>query len=752
MQRVRVPTTGFSFGEVSPSLLSRTDSAVYASSAQKVENFLIRPEGGVTKRGGFKNVYEYGTTYDSTKKQQNRLIPFIFSDDEKYLISIEDAQLNIFKISPVDGTVSHIQTITQDVDAATLKFDDAYLHEYTYAQAGDVMFICHQTFMVQQIIRTSLTTFQVEEFVFATRSDDTSIYQPYFQFAAQGATLDPPASSGSGVTLTTSSDYFDTTGSLTGGDYLDSLHVGATIRYHGKEIDITSVQSATSVTGDIIDELYQDLLIDAFESIEGSAEIIATHLNHGMSVGDSITISHAGAVGNINSGQINGTRTISEVRSDDKYVFTAGTSATSSEVGGGTPRIVTHAASTQWDEQSFSKRRGYPAAVTFHENRLVFGGTISQPDGLWMSKSSKYYNFDVGDANDGDSISMVAAVGEISEIRHLVSNRDLQVFGATSELYVPAFSNNPITPTNAQIRRQTPYGSSFVRPVFLDGATVFGQIGGKVVREYIYTDTQAAYVAPPLSSLSSHLIVTPVQMSVSLGAADQVEAYAFIVNSDGTMAVLNSNRSEERIGWVEFTSAGKFVSVAGIEDRVFANVVFDTGAGTEKVFLCELSRDFDLDMANVYSGTAGVFNVSADFADGAVVSVTYNTHYFGDFTVASGTVTTSSTLTSAEIGYKFDVNLHSNPIDANIGFGPMTGRSRSLALVTLDLNEALSVSVNDTDLIIRQVTDDLSVPRVAVTGKREFRLMGYDSDPQVLISQSAPLPLQINGFISELVI
>ena len=72
--------------------------------------------------------------------------------------------------------------------------------------------------------------------------------------------------------------------------------------------------------------------------------------------------------------------------------------------------------------------------------------------------------------------------------------------------------------------------------------------------------------------------------------------------------------------------------------------------------------------------------------------------------------------------------------------------------VRVVVSAPLSVSVNSTDLIIRQVTDDLSLARTPVTGKEEFRLMGYDRDPQVLISQSAPLAVQVNGFVAELTI
>ena len=64
MRRVKVPISNFQFGEISPSLISRTDSAVYAQSAQKVENLFLRAEGGVIKRAGLKHLYEFDTTFE----------------------------------------------------------------------------------------------------------------------------------------------------------------------------------------------------------------------------------------------------------------------------------------------------------------------------------------------------------------------------------------------------------------------------------------------------------------------------------------------------------------------------------------------------------------------------------------------------------------------------------------------------------------------------------------------------------------
>ena len=62
MQKVKVPLQNFQYGEGSPSLIARTDSEIYNSSAQRVQNFFLRAEGGVIKRSGTKHIYTYDTT------------------------------------------------------------------------------------------------------------------------------------------------------------------------------------------------------------------------------------------------------------------------------------------------------------------------------------------------------------------------------------------------------------------------------------------------------------------------------------------------------------------------------------------------------------------------------------------------------------------------------------------------------------------------------------------------------------------
>ena len=822
MQVVRIPFTNFQFGEISPSLIGRTDTQVYTNSAQKLTNFLLRAEGGVIKRMGTKFLHNFGTTVDDNVEQQVRIIPFIFSDDERYIIALSVGKIEIFILdfdasgSASAGAVTHLSStdITSDTDGVSLtaRLTATRLKQISYAQSGDVLFLCHNAFMPLRLVRTSLITFELSVFAFDLKGDAKRIYQPYYHFQQTGFTLTPSASSGSGVTLkvkppgvdrgswaaTTAyaigdfvehsnqiykviaardnssstvpaSDtthflaikYFDD-GSTNGGGYGNSLHDGITLRYRNQEIELTGVTSGSHATGTITDSLFTKLNANAFRTINGSTTVEVTMPLHGLAVSDSITISESNDVGNISAANLNGTRSVTSIIDDNTFTFTAGGSANTSVDGGGAPKIVTNAPTTDWEEQSYSAIRGFPAAICFHEGRLWFGGTLAQPDGIWASMSGEFFNFNTGTALDNEAIVLSSSVGELDQIKHLVSNRDLQVFTVTSEFIVPAFENTPVTPSNAMVRRQTPYGIADVKPFVFDGATIYVQRSGTVVREFIFSDAEAAYVANAVSSISSHLIKTPVQMTALQAAIARPESYIFMINSDGTMTVFNSSRSEKRAGWTEFTTkgnksagetVGQFHSVCTVDERVFTVGKYDKGAGTKKLVLMEFDNSLNMDHSLSYtSGSSGVFTVSSQFDNGAKVDVINGNDYLGQFVVASGQVDVSAvdaTLTTAEIGFGFPVELKTNPLDVATQSGPTTGLLRALGRVVLDLNNTLSISVNDKVLQTRNVTDDFSTTRNPITGKREMRLLGYSRDPQITITQSAPLSLQVNSIIAE---
>ena len=746
MARIRVPLTSFDYGEVSPSLRARTDANVYAHAAERVRNFFIKSEGGLVRRTGTKAWQTVTLTPSgSATRPQIRLEPFIFSDDEKYIVSFEAGKILVYQLDPssnYDPTL--VQTITQTTTGVNLPWSQSEVEQLTYAQQGDVMFIAHTKYPIVKLVRTGLTSFQVEYFAFETSTDGNTTFQPYHSFQAAGVTIAASGTTGSGVTLTTSVAHFV------------SGHVGTTFLIGETDVTITAVANGTTATGTIKGTLRHQLAIDALETVEGSDKVLVTHALHGLAPSGSITIDRAAAVGGIAASNINGSRTISAIIDENTYEITAAASASSSAVGGGSPRIATGAATTEFAEQAYSAVRGYPAAVTFHEGRLWFAGSQAQPSHIWASKSNRFFNFDVGDGNDDDAIDISAAVGSFNQIRHLVSNRDLQVFTSDAEFYVPAFATTPVTPATAQVKRQTPFGSSFVTPRPFDGATVYIQASGNAAREYIFSDSEGAYVSTDISVLSSHLIINPFQQCTVKGALDKPESFAFYVNNDGTIALFYSMRGDKKAGWALWNTNGKFHSICAVGDRLFCIVQRDNGSGSQAFFLEEFQASMPMDYCNQYSNgsnATGVFTVSSNFANGAVVKVVSGSDYVGEFTVASGKVDVTavdSSLTSAYIGYAFTPQLKTLPVDGQISNGPLSGKRRRVTSVILDLQETLSVSVDGTDLIVRNVNDDMSSSRTAISGKREFFVLGFDRDPSITVSQSVPLGLQINGMIMEL--
>ena len=214
-----------------------------------------------------------------------------------------------------------------------------------------------------------------------------------------------------------------------------------------------------------------------------------------------------------------------------------------------------------------------------------------------------------------------------------------------------------------------------------------------------------------------------------------------------------SIRGDQKAGWTLWDTTGKWHSVCSVFERLFVVASRDDGSGTDKLFLEEFQVDMPMDFCVEFSATNSVFgSLTSHFSNGAVVKAISGNDYLGEFTIASGQIDASlakSGVSTGFIGYAFVPLIKTLPVDAAVLGGPLTGEPRRITRVVLDLHETLAVSVNDKDLIFRNVTDDMSQDRVAITGKEEFRLLGYSRDPRVNVSQSYPFSLDINGMVVE---
>ena len=352
------------------------------------------------------------------------------------------------------------------------------------------------------------------------------------------------------------------------------------LRYHGSELTITGYTSSTVVTATLEKDVEIVLDEDPFATKQGTGIVNVTHVQHGFTTGASIVIAGAEDIfdsdGNgLAASNMNGTRTITVI-DDNHYEFTAASSDTATEsVDGGGVRVTIsgHPPTTVWDEQVFSAVNGFPRTVTFHEQRLFFGGVTALPDGIQASKVADFFNFDVGEAEDADSVQIQIASDQVNEIRHLTSSKTLEIFTSTGEFYLKPQVSKPITPTDIQIIRQSSLGVQVkAMPKRFDGATIFIQSNGKTVREFFFNSGAEEFTSNSISLLSSHLVDTPTDSATITSIGERTEQFFFLVNSDGTLGVFTSQRAEKIAGWVLWSTDGTYESVACTTGNIYAVV------------------------------------------------------------------------------------------------------------------------------------------------------------------------------------
>ena len=207
-----------------------------------------------------------------------------------------------------------------------------------------------------------------------------------------------------------------------------------------------------------------------------------------------------------------------------------------------------------WKLGSWSQTTGYPACVSFFEQRLCFAATTNNPQTLYFSKSGDYENFASG-TNADDAMVYTIASNQVNVIKALKATRTLIVMTTGGEYAVSSGSaQDAITPTNINIRKQSNYGSAGVDALSIGNATIFLQRAKRKIRELAYNFDSDGYQAPDMTILSEHITESGItQMDY------QQEPFSIVwcVRSDGVLAGLTYNRLEQVTAWHRHIFGGK---------------------------------------------------------------------------------------------------------------------------------------------------------------------------------------------------
>lgn len=388
-------------------------------------------------------------------------------------------------------------------------------------------------------------------------------------------------------------------------------------------------------------------------------------------------------------------------------------------------------------EDVWSATRGWPRTAVFHEARLWLGGTRSRPSTLWGSKVNFFFDFNGGQARDDEGIDVTLDSDQVNAITAVFSNRTLQVFTTGGEFSV---DQSPITPENVAVLPQTNFGAKKVRPITIDGVTIYIQRTGKAVRSFFFVDETKAFTSGSESVLASHLIDDPIDLAASRGTQEIDANYVYIVNTDGTMAVYNTLLAEDVKGFTQWITEGVIVSIAVVDDLLYMLVRREAGG----IPYYSLEREDPR-----LTTDASAFDTNTDtltglaHLEGDVIDVIADGAYKGEFLVVGGQVTIDRQAEFIYGGLNYTPVIETMPLNVPLQNGPNAALPKRIVRAALELFESNSVLVNGERIANKTLGVNVFEPPSPVTGLKEMYLLGWDVSSTLTITQEEPMPMNI---------
>ncbi len=397
-------------------------------------------------------------------------------------------------------------------------------------------------------------------------------------------------------------------------------------------------------------------------------------------------------------------------------------------------------------EDTFSGSRGYPRTATFHQGRLFFGGSKSRPSTIFASRVNAFFDFNPGEGLDDDAFVATLDTNQLNTITDILSANYLQIFTTGGEFFAPQDFSDPLTPSNFIAKLQSSHGSKEnIRVQNISGSTIYIQRQGKALNEYIYDRGGDGYLTSQISLLSSHLLSTPIDMSIRKATSTDEGDRLLVVNNDGTCAVYTLLRDQNIVAATQFTTDGLFLNVATVVSDQYV-AVKRTINSVNKYYIELFDETFTLD-SGVSGGAAS--SHSSGHLNQKTVKVIGDGVMQADVTAGSSTITfASSTSSSYQAGLDYTVTIKTLPIEPSIqGYASLRGFKKRVLEVNAFLNETQNLTINGNTIPIRAFgTSNLDVAVPEFTGTKTLHgILGFSLTGQITIGQSAPLKLHLLG-------
>ena len=551
MAKVAPIQTSFSSGEFSPLSRGQVNLDRYGAALETCLNYLPTLQGGLQRRSGTYYVAEVETSAETS-----RLIPFEFSTTQAYILEFGNAYIRFYRNN---GQIQDGESPYELVSP----YAEADLFELRFTQSADVMYIVHPDYAPRKLSRTGHTAWTLTEVTF--------LDGPYLPTNTTAFSLTPGAATGDGVSLKSGA-----TTAVSGAADNGAGLIRITSTGHGKvtgdDVGIEAVGGTVEANGSWTVTRIDDDTID----LDGST-FTNTYTSGGTVHPAIFASTDVGRVIRLQQGSVWGWAYIAS------FVHYGSVTIDIQET------LTSTAAKTFWRLGVWSATTGYPASVTFHEDRLFYGGATDYPQRMDGSVIGSYDKF-LPSGLDGvvaanDALSFTFNANDVNAVRWFISDeKGLLVGTAGGEWIVrPSSAAEALTPANITAKRSTKYGSANTQAVQVGKSVLFVQKAGRKVRELTYFFDADGFRATDLTLLAEHVTLSEDGTSgvAQMDIQNEPQPVLWCVRNDGVLLGLTYERDVDsfRVAWHRHIVGGSS-DAAGTAAKVESVAVIPSSDGT----------------------------------------------------------------------------------------------------------------------------------------------------------------------------
>lgn len=731
-------------GEISRRLWSRSDMPRYFASVASLRNFFCSSYGGITRRPGLEHISIFDTT-------GIRLVPFRYSAATAFVLAFGNSKMRFY------SNGAEVQVDGDPLELVT-PWAASKLGELRTAQLLDEVISVHPTLPPWKLFRQADDDWTLNEWALA--------YPPFMDANEDDTlTVTPSATTGT-VTLTASAALWN------------ANHVGAywrighirTTNAQAKAIDSTGATTSMLISG--VYTIRTTGTWSATVRLEASKDGTNWEvLKSWVGVND-LNLEHRGTIdeplwirANV-SAYTSNTDGRMVIEADESLIWgyakithvTDSTHVTATVV----ETLQSTAATSYWQEGSWSPNNGYPSQVAFHDGRLFFASTKREPLKYWASRVDQHNDFRPLAWNPSYAIEEQLYSATADKIQWMTSRNGALIIGTAGDEWIVKNASGPDT---ASAQRATAYGSAAIQAVELNDSLLFVQRRGRKMRDYIGLDAQSGLVRDPYSAGELTLVAEHVTRSgiVQLAVSQQPDSVIWAVMGEGSLCGLTYERNLEVMGWHIHETDGTIESVATIPgsygDEVWVAVLRDGTRRIERFHPPTIEAAIYADRFGYMFCDAGKLIVMEEpgtvvtglsHLNGKTVSVLLDGGEHPDCVVTDGAITLAREGSVVAVGLPFTSLVETLPLVAQTQQGSTRYQIGRISTVLVDQHNTFGLEYSDADrekwyaVSHRTDGDNPLLPPALKIGPSQITLAGkHDRLPRLKLRQKTPMPATI---------